>query len=92
MQVLSTVEAVVENPYPLLYAQQKKLRNARAQILREEGVSYQEMMAELYEIDGRSCRVSGVVACSCYLPGGTPVKRQWSLALNRWCGTWWKMA
>jgi len=50
LQVLSVVESIVENPYPLLYAQQKKLRNERAQILRDDGVSYQEMMAELDEI------------------------------------------
>ena len=50
LQVLSTVEAILEDPSPVLYAQQKKLRHARAQLLREDGVSYQEMMAELDEI------------------------------------------
>lgn len=50
VQVLSVVEAILEDPYPILYAQQKKLRQARAEVLREDGVSYQEMMAELDEI------------------------------------------
>lgn len=50
LQVCSVVESILEDPRPLLYAQERKLRNEEAQVLRDEGVSYQEMMAELDEI------------------------------------------
>ncbi|MFY9189654.1 MAG: DUF3516 domain-containing protein [Lawsonella sp.] len=50
LQVCSVVESILEDPRPLLYAQERKARNEEAQALRDEGVSYQEMMAELDEI------------------------------------------
>lgn len=50
LQVCSVIESVLEDPRPLLYAQERKLRNEEAQVLRDEGASYQEMMAELDEI------------------------------------------
>lgn len=50
LQVCSVVESIIEDPRPILFAQERKLRNEEAQQLRDEGVSYQEMMAELDEI------------------------------------------
>ena len=80
LQVLSVVESIVENPYPLLYAQQKKLRNERAQILRDDGVSYQEMMAELDEITWPQPLAEELSAALNSYREEHPWARQWELS------------
>lgn len=50
LDALSIIEAVQENPWPALYAQQKKARQNAFQKLKEERVEYTERMRILDEI------------------------------------------
>lgn len=50
LDLLSVVEAVVEDPTPLLYAQQRRARDAAMQAMRAEGLDYNERTDAMAEI------------------------------------------
>lgn len=50
LDILSVVEAVIEDPSPLLYAQQRRARDAAMQAMRAEGLDYAERTEALSEI------------------------------------------
>ncbi len=50
LDVLSVIEAVLENPMPVLLAQRKAARDAAFAALREEGASFEERTAQLDEV------------------------------------------
>lgn len=50
LDVISVIEAVQENPYPLLYAQQKQARGAAIGAMKGAGIGYEERMNEADKI------------------------------------------
>jgi len=50
VDVLSFVEAILENPWPVLYAQQDRAKGERVAELKAEGVPYEERMRELEDV------------------------------------------
>lgn len=50
VDVLSFVEAILENPWPILYAQQDRAKGERVAQLKAEGVPYEDRMRELEDV------------------------------------------
>src|SRR4051812_37236542 len=50
LDVLSVVEAILDNPSPILYAQAGKEREAAIQAMKAEGIEYEERMELLEEV------------------------------------------
>ncbi|MBP3223454.1 MAG: DUF3516 domain-containing protein [Actinomycetaceae bacterium] len=44
LHIVSVVESILENPYPILYAQEKEEKNRTLASLRENGMSYEQRM------------------------------------------------
>ena len=50
LDVISVVEATLDDPRPLLYAQQRQARGEAVAAMKAEGMDYEERMAALEEI------------------------------------------
>lgn len=50
LDVLSVVEAIIDDPFPVLMAQQKKARGEAIAAMKDEGIEYEERMELLEEV------------------------------------------
>lgn len=51
LDVLTLVESILENPYPVLYKQLDKLKGERLEELKAQGMEYEERMEELEKLE-----------------------------------------
>src|SRR5690606_29410315 len=51
LDVLTLVESILENPYPVLYRQVDKLKGEKLAELKAQGMDYEDRMAELEKVE-----------------------------------------